>query len=305
MNDKVISPVSGGSNVTLIDSIKVKRVIDSYLKTYGLDVGGYFKELENINIYKCNETGYRFYYPLNLAGDSSFYESLQQNKGYYMPWKWEHEVTLNYLKNGNKILEVGCAHGDFLESIHRSLDLPFSIGLELNETAVKKSKHYEVINQDIVEFSRNNEEVFDTVCSFQVVEHIANVGLFIKSQIRCLKVGGLLVVSVPNNESYVVHRDSALNQPPHHMGLWDSNSLKNLENIFPIKLIDIHIEPLQDRNVNNYINSYHYSGRDYFTRIKRRLDIITGRYQKRFNYAISHKNEIKGHTVLAAYKKIA
>ena len=142
-----------------------------------------------------------------------------------MPWKWEHEITKSYLRDGQSLLEVGCVHGAFLKAINEQVKLETSIGLELNQTTPKDEKTFKIINENIQAFQKNNYETFDVVCSFQVLEHISEVRLFLDAKVNCLKKGGRLIISVPNNESLLLRGDPVLNKPPHHVGRWCSASL--------------------------------------------------------------------------------
>ena len=73
-----------------------------------------------------------------------------------------------------------------------------------------------------------------------------NFILSLNSSIDCLKVGGKLFISVPNNNSFLgLDHLNVLNQPPHHMGLWDRKSLYHLQRFFPLRLDDLFLEPPQ------------------------------------------------------------
>lgn len=302
--NKIVSPLTGSQDLKLIDKVKTSKIISDY-KKFGIDVSGYFKDLKYVKVYQCNDSGYAFYYPYNIAGDSKFYEHFQKFDWYYMPWKWEHEITSQYLSDNMKVLEVGCAHGAFIERISEKFNLSEVVGLELNETTVRKSEKWQIKNATIQEYANKCNAKFDIVCSFQVLEHISDVHSFIDSQIKCLKVGGDLIVSVPNNESFIKGKRMALNMPPHHMGLWDSNSLKSLEKYFPLKLHKLHYEFLQDYHIDSYIYSEYYSNcPKTISSLLRRFHKITGTYQKRFEKVKNEKMTIIGHTVLAVYKKV-
>ena len=99
----ITSPLTKSTNVVLVKQIKTKQIINDY-KQFNIDVSGYVKELTKVSIYKCNDTGYTFYYPLNLSGDSKFYEHFQLFDWYYMPWKWEHEQAYNIIKPNNETM---------------------------------------------------------------------------------------------------------------------------------------------------------------------------------------------------------
>ena len=124
------------------------------------------------------------------------------------------------------------------------------MGLEFNKLALDeaKSRGLVVENCDITEYSKKNKNKYDVVCFFQVLEHVFNVEEFLKSSLDCLKKGGKLIIGVPNNNPYLFIHDRmhALNLPPHHAGLWDRKSLRNLEKYFNIKIDKIKFEPLLD-----------------------------------------------------------
>lgn len=250
------SPLTGNSNTVFEKNILCSDIIEKYSKTYNIDVSRFFYDIESIQVYKCEETGYRFFYPFNIDGDGLFYEQLQIFNWYYMPWKWEHEQTFNIIKPNDKVLEIGCAKGHFVEKL--SIEGIDCVGLELNKDAVDqgRSKGLMILDETIQVHSKHNPEKYDIVCSFQVMEHISSIRDVLQASINSLKKGGKLIISVPNNDSFLGYdNNNYLNMPPHHMGLWNESSLKAITNIFNIKLDKIYLEPLQ---------SYH---KDYFSNI--------------------------------------
>lgn len=298
------SPLTKSNDTTFQKSITAKSIINAY-KTFAIDVAPYFHSLKKISIYKCNQTGYMFYYPLQLAGDSKFYEHFQKFDWYYMPWKWEHEITFKYIQSNNTILEVGCAHGAFINKINEQVELKYSIGLELNETASRKESKWEIINETVQSFSEKNSEKFDLVCSFQVLEHIADVNSFLNAKIKCVKKGGLLIISVPNNDSFLKYQNNCLNMPPHHMGLWNQISLENLETLFPLKLKKMHFEELQSYHVSSYIYSKHYSKYPRLLgKILLKLTKFSGRYKRLYIKTEANQHNLRGQTILAVYEKL-
>jgi 2-polyprenyl-3-methyl-5-hydroxy-6-metoxy-1,4-benzoquinol methylase len=250
--------------VLLIEEIAAVNIIEAYQKNLNIDISRNFTGVNTISLYKCLKTGFRFYYPFKIAGDGKFYEQLQQFDWYYMDWKWEHEVALKYIKMNMNVLEVGCAKGTFLEKL--STFNGNSVGLELNEKAALfgKKRGLNIINQTIQEHSAEFTEKYDLVCSFQVMEHIATIREVILASINVLKKGGKLIISVPNNDSFLGLGVNYLNLPPHHMGLWNEEVLTKTAEIFNLKLVSIHFEPLQN---------YH---KKYF------IDTMTAYYQKKY-----------------------
>lgn len=198
---EIYSPLVHKGKVRKIKDIEVATLVKKYQDRFGISTERFFRDLDRISIYQCTETGYSFYYPFNLDGDSFFYEELQRWKHYYEPWKWEHQVALDRLKGDEKILEIGSGTGGFLGTLsERKFDIT---GLELNEKAVKESRAngWKVSNQTVQNHALEYPEKYDVVCSFQVVEHIAAVKSFIQASLDCLKPGGKMIISVPNNDS--------------------------------------------------------------------------------------------------------
>lgn len=299
----VKSPLTGKSNAVFEKNILCRNIIENYSKTFNIDVEKFFKNLESIQVYRCSETGYRFYYPFNIDGDGNFYEHLQKFDWYYMHWKWEHEQVYNLIKPNNKVLEIGCANGSFVEKLSKSgIEC---IGLELNEDAVEegKRKGIKILNESVQEHAKVNHEKYDMICSFQVMEHIALIKDVIQSSIDSLKIGGKLVISVPNNDSFLGYdTENYLNMPPHHMGLWNEQSLKCLPNIFNIKLKKIYLEPLQSYHKAYFSNVMIR----YYSKKFKKFDSLSNRIVSKLipNLTFFFPNRIKAFTIQAVYEKI-
>jgi 2-polyprenyl-3-methyl-5-hydroxy-6-metoxy-1,4-benzoquinol methylase len=249
------SPLTNNTKIRLQKEIPIDNIIEKYKEIYNIDVSSYFKNIKKIQLYRCLDSGFRFYFPFDLSGDSSFYMQLQSFDWYYIPWKWEHEQAAKYIRKGDKVLEVGSGDGGFLKKVTSTLNA-MAVGLETNPDAVKKAVEngVEIFQSTVEEFSKNHEEEFDIVCSFQVAEHVSAIRSFIEAQLKCLKMKGKLIISVPNNDSFLkLDLLPLLNLPPHHMGLWNKHSLKKLGKIFGLKLLSINYEPL-GKNRLDYFN---------------------------------------------------
>lgn len=246
------SPLTGSRNIKLCSAIPAKDLITSYQSQFGIDVSEVFTSLPSLKIFKCLDSGYRFFYPFHLAGDGLFYKELQKNDWYYMPWKWEHQIARRYLHKFMNVLEVGCGRGEFLKEILN--DVSSVTGLELNSHAIKDKVrgNLDIRQVTIQDHCVKYPEHYDVVCSFQVLEHIADVKSFLEAKILALKEGGTLIISVPNNSGFLKDSDNALNCPPHHMGLWDETSLLYLQKIFNIRHITTHFEPLQQYHLKYF-----------------------------------------------------
>ncbi|MDF2157358.1 class I SAM-dependent methyltransferase [Algoriphagus sp. CAU 1675] len=122
-----------------------------------------------------------------------------------------------------KLLEVGCGEGRGVETL-----LPLAesyLGIDKIEEVIEslKSRFPEVdFRQAVIPpFSGLEDNSFDTVVSFQVIEHIQNDRLFLEEIYRVLKPGGKAIISTPNI-NYTLSRN------PWHIREYKPQELKNL-----------------------------------------------------------------------------
>ena len=299
------NPLTGSVNIEPERSIKTDTIIKSWAVD-DIDVNRFFAGLDSIKLYRCLDTDYKFYYPFNLAGDNQFYKDLQKFSWYYMDWKWEYDKALAFIKPGDKILEIGCGQGDFIAKLKKNGAT--CVGLEFNDAALAmcEKKGLNVKNETIQKHAAGNREKYDIVCSFQVMEHIAEIGNAIRASLAVLKTGGKLIISVPNNLGFLRHdKFNRFNMPPHHMGRWDKTSLKNLEKIFDINLSEIIFEPLQTYHYRYYYNAVIGDKiNKIFGPLSELINKVFGRISL---YLLVHTDlpkKIKGHSLMAIYKKI-
>ncbi|MFN5459390.1 MAG: class I SAM-dependent methyltransferase [Bacteroidota bacterium] len=232
----------------LVGKIKTKKIIKRYKKRFDIDVSYLFNDLNEINILKCSKTGFRFYYPLSIEGDNDFYASLYRKNPqmFYQKTKWEFKEASSIIENNTKVLDVGCGGGNFFEELVGKNCLCYGIDKSDFANELLKGKGVEFSNMPIEDFSLINIEKFDYVTGFQILEHVKFPGKFISSMVRMVKKNGKLILAVPNNNPYFLKyaKYHTLNLPPHHMGLWNENSLQGIASHFGLKLIDIKYEGL-------------------------------------------------------------
>lgn len=251
-----LSPLTNSEDNTLISAIPSLQLIHDWQKSLQIDISKELLGCEQICLYQCNQTKLLFFEPASSAGSSWLYEQLQEFNWFYIPHKWEHQIALQDLEDCHSVLEVGCAHGSFIEKgIEAGLDIQ---GIEFNEDAVRiaQSKHLPVQNIDLKEYAQLNPESLDAVCSFQVLEHIPNPKKFIELSIQSIKSGGKLIFCVPNANSFLKYQYNLLDMPPHHMTKWSEETFRALEGLFHIKLEKVVREPLATYHIPGYLNSY-------------------------------------------------
>lgn len=263
------SPITGTHNVTVFDTILTSDIIRLYREQEQIGVSRFFLGVDEVSILECGDTGYRFYYPFTVVGDERFYQELASIRNhvgleYDRDWSEDHEFALENICENERVLEVGCNTGKFLERAREKTK--HVIGLEFNSeaAAVARGKGLNISNLDIAILATNEPEGFDVICAFQVLEHIPNAGEFLRACLKALKPGGKLIFSVPNNEPYFQRfsKYEVLNLPPHHMGLWNYDTFRQAARFF-----DLALEKSNPTGRNSFKGDIYLRAR-YFASIK-------------------------------------
>jgi len=308
---KTKCPLCLSKNINILEEIKSKDVVNLYKRSLGIDVEHLFKK-KSFNKAKCNKCGLIFFIP-EIIGDERFYENLQKFDWYYAQDKKEFELATKYIKNNDRVLEIGCGDGNFAKKIKTEKYL----GLEFNDRAIKKArqKGINVKKESIEKFSKENNELYDVVCNFQVLEHISNPYSFLKSSIMCLKKGGIMIISVPSESSFMsLAINNILNIPPHHTTRWTDAALLNIGKMFnDIKVECIYHERVANVHKSWFFNTLGYNTiRNIFRRKIKTIDIgIIHKYLAILNIPlkkiISYNKELPdcsfGHTITVILRK--
>lgn len=112
--NKIQIPLSQSSEMWRVDVISTEILCEHYERLFKIDVRRFFKDIPYIQIVECQKTGYRQYLPA-IAGDSSFYEAMQVYDWYYPKHRWIYDEVLPFLRKTDKLLEIGCGSGHFLD----------------------------------------------------------------------------------------------------------------------------------------------------------------------------------------------
>jgi SAM-dependent methyltransferase len=237
-------------NHQVINIIPTKKIIEAYKNVFDINVEEYLDKYEEIYLCEDRETGLKYFYPDDIAGQGKFYEILENFDWYYQSNKWEFKEARKVIKNGS-LLELGSGNGDFLMSLNSSPNIQ-KRGLEHNLKAISicKDRGLDVDIFDLKDLPKNS---LDYIVSFQVLEHISKPREFFEDSFRLLKKGGKLIVGVPNtnslifypfSDSYFENGSLLLNLPPHHMGWWNKKSIRKYGKQFGFKTKSLKIEPI-------------------------------------------------------------
>jgi SAM-dependent methyltransferase len=108
---------------------------------------------------------------------------------------------LRGLKPRGKLLDVACGLGFFIK---RMQDTYQTFGIDISGYSVEESRKnaaradVRIASAAALPF---NNDYFDIVTAFDIIEHLKDPGLFLTQAQAVLKKGGLLVISTPNPNS--------------------------------------------------------------------------------------------------------
>ena len=138
--------------------------------------------------------------------------------------KWRLEL-IRRVKPSGKLLEAGCARGDFLQVARVHFD---SYGIEPNRELAAISSGIAPVYEDTIENAPWS--AFDIIASFHVIEHVDSPRSFVRAAADRLKPGGLLVIETPNIDSlpYKICRGSWRQFIPEHYFFFDPKTMGRL-----------------------------------------------------------------------------
>ncbi len=241
MSDRVTSPITG-NEADIIDYLDPEILTKRYMDEWGLDVASVFRGIDQVQLYKCHETGYRFFHPERLAAEEKIYDQINSEEfevrnGGALEWKEDWQFGLSLIEPGDRILDVGCSDGGFLV---RAGTVGTALGIEGNAISSERARKrgLNVTTGHVGDFLQDHTEEFDKVFAFQVLEHVYDVRRFVTDLLHLLKPHGKLIFVVPNSDPYFAAwgKYDPLNNPPHHIGLWNESSLRGLGEALGIEI---------------------------------------------------------------------
>lgn len=237
----ISSPVTGGP-AAYCDRVAAAPLIDRYRFDWGLDVAGHLHGYRQLDIYRCEDTGYRFFHPRELAGEAQFYDQFWalDNPTIHRPknaWRDDWQFALEQLEPEDRVLDVGCAEGAF---ISRAGEVARLEGIDENAEGcrIANERGLNVSCTSVTDFAASHRDAYDKVVASQVLEHVFDVAGFIQALKDLLRPGGEMILSVPNNQPYYAGwaKYEPLNNPPHHIGLWNEESLRKMARHFGLEV---------------------------------------------------------------------
>jgi SAM-dependent methyltransferase len=298
------SPLTDSTNVRVRRTFFRSDLVRQWRDVFAIDIEPELAQVEQVRECVCLDTGLVFYLPAEAAGSARLYERLEKFDWYYMRDKWEHEEAMSDLARLERVLEIGCGPGWFVERLSQAgVD---AVGIELSASAVRAARDRGCNVQGIAlaEAARADAQAFDGACAFQVLEHTPDPLAFLHEMIACVKSGGLIVLSFPNADSFLRHFPmNLLDMPPHHMTHWPLSAVRSLERVLPVRIIRVVFEPLAEYHAAFFIESQ-------VTRLPgRRLRMIAQRFlvpvlAPVLSHCGSMRSRITGHTTYVCLQRL-
>jgi SAM-dependent methyltransferase len=209
---------------------------------------------ETTREYRCRRCQFSIYLP-QVIGSPSFYADLQNSEAdtdYYISHKWDFEVGVRSIKQGERVLDYGCGPGYFLSLARlRTHDL---WGIESNPASVIECREQGFRVYQPGDAPQSLKCSVDRLFCFHVLEHVADPVAFLQELSAFVKPGGTMNVSVPDMDGPIKYiRPCVMNMPPHHATKWGKRALTQLGKRAGLIVSRFQHEPLIQRD------SYYYS----------------------------------------------
>lgn len=142
-------------------------------------------------------------------------------------------LSRNNVKQGAKILDAGCATGDFISAARDTFDI---WGVDVSEHAINTAKTMlpefsgRLFASSLEDFNFESH-FFDAITLWDVVEHLHNPLDTLKALSGSLKPDGVMVISTPDIGSAVARlmgRRWAFMTPPEHRSFFNLRTIGGL-----------------------------------------------------------------------------
>jgi 2-polyprenyl-3-methyl-5-hydroxy-6-metoxy-1,4-benzoquinol methylase len=285
-----------------VQSFSVETLAALWQSALKIQVLSEYRRDSEIGLWRCFDCGILFFTPSSLEGSGDLYAQLETAPSYYMGPKWEHVVALEDLKGCEKILEIGCGPGSFLALARQKDGLEIE-GVEQNEKAIEEAtrRGLNVRRGTIEQIAMESPGSYDAICGFQVLEHAARPGDFLRACAVSLRPKGRLLLGLPNADSFIRYQVNCLDMPPHHMSRWPIRAVEALPRIFPFRVGRIAIEPLAEYHVEYYVAAYVSHAARGPLRVLNRLRVKKWLEQL---LQLGPRRWLRGQTVYASYERI-
>lgn len=160
------------------------------------------------------------------------------------------KLITRHKPQGNKILEVGCAKGEFLNALPAYFE---KYGNEINDKACRyiedNYKGITIYNNriDNIFFDEKEYCKYDSIVAWHVFEHIENPSIFLENISKIIAEDGVLIIEVPNQNSlgFRLTRNNWFHlDTPRHLFHYSYQSLNRLLEKYSFKIVGYKANPV-------------------------------------------------------------
>lgn len=218
--DSWIVPINRKDDIRLFDTnakmnlVQLKNLMNEYgLDQYSFDV--------------CETTSERIIPEL--------YEESVEQWILFLKHKYAYELALSFIKETDRVLEIGCGDGYGAILLSDSGANVVAIDVDNDSISYAKRKYdkenlsFELYDGKVIDYPSQS---FDVIVSFQVIEHVTDVKAYLNNIKRLLKSEGLLIITTPNRTYRLTAEQKPWNE--FHLREYDLHSLmKEVLGIIP------------------------------------------------------------------------
>lgn len=185
------------------------------------------------------------------------HHQIRERYGFIFGERVRANLIANFVGKEKKVLDLGCRDGSLTRFYYSSNQV---IGLDIDIDALKRCKEtlgLTVLLCDLNEGLPFKDNYFDVVVAGELLEHLPFPWMLLRDVYRVLKVGGILVGSVPNayhwrkRIRFLLGKD--LDEDPTHLRFFSKGSLTWL--LEAEKFRDIRIIPYSSGAQRNVIKA--------------------------------------------------
>ena len=145
--------------------------------------------------------------------------------------KQANKRLLGMISEGDKVMDIGCGYGAFVSfAVSQGFD---AYGVDFNEEHIEAGRFFLGLEERLfignIKDLKNGigqEQKFDLITLFEVIEHIETPQTIIRDIHDILGDGGLLAISCPNEDRWQPTGRIFVDYPPHHLTRWRPSTLR-------------------------------------------------------------------------------
>jgi len=229
---------------------------NDYLKIFTKEGGVYVKCRVCTMVYLnpiFTDSALTSYYMNNHAIQSDIVENDQEF--YLSIYNNGLKSIENQISRKNKVLDIGCSSGVFLDLAKKNNWS--TSGIELNSVEAKyaQEKGHEVYNDLLENISFNTE--FDAITMWDVFEHLTDGEFYLNLMKRLLTKNGIIFLQIPTSDSLaakILREKCNMFDGLEHVNLYGVKTINLLANKCGLKVIDIQTVISEIGVINNYLN---------------------------------------------------